>query len=719
MRPVYSRRASRGWRWVSLVLGLVLVANSAPVPGAAASPLTFADPVFGRVWTRTDGPVATGQVTRSWVWGPGSWAAGQEPYSEAPGGARLVQYFDKGRMEINDPTADRTAPGYVTSGLLVVELVSGVLQLGANSTRHMAPSTEPVAGDPRPVNPDAPDYAAFAALASLNGDHEAADRTGKSVDATLTRTGGVGHNAAVGAHSKVGTFNNVPGLRHNIPDVFWTFLNSRGPVLEGAGPSDGPLLDWMFSVGYPITEPYWIQARVAGEPRDLLVQLFQRRVLTYDPAGPAGWQVQMGNVGQHYYHWRYEQAPIPASLAPVGLPRYGVDTNWKSDAPLLATAAGLGTGLARLGMAWSAIEPDKLTPRRYNWSAYDDPLARMAAAGLTPLGSINECPAWACTYPEGPLDKATPEQMGAFLAAIVARYSAPPYNVHMWELFNEPDQTHGPTRGWGLHTTEYAHLLNTVAPVIRATDPQAKIFLGGLAYDWFTDEGGPFNRGFLGDVVSLAPNSFDYINFHYYPQNIHWPTIADKVAELKKLLAQAKLNKPLVCTETGITSSDNPDFAIPNFPPNSPEDQARWLVQVHAQGFAAGLASIAWFPVQDFHTDIPGWQIFTESGLARFDGSPKPAYLAYQHFVREVGDAPFARIIPGAELGAPAVAVYEFARPDARLWVAWSTTIDGPQTSTLPRLSAATVASDLYGHTVAAVGTRIPVGRDPVFIEIR
>lgn len=718
MRGRERRRVPRLRGGLALLLGLSLLAGAAPAPGRAAAPITFADPVFGRVWQRTDGPVDAGAAIRSWVWGPGSWAAGREPYSEAPGGARLVQYFDKGRMEINDPTADRTAPGYVTSGLLVVEMVSGVVQLGATSTRQAVAAAEPVAGDPRPGNPDAPDYAAFLPVASLASNNEAADRTGQPIDATLSRSGVVGRTAALGQYARVGTFNNVPGLRHNIPDVFWTFLNSRGPLDDAGQTTTGPLLDWLFSVGYPITEPYWIRARVDGEPRDLLVQLFQRRVLTYDPAGPDGWQVQMGNVGQHYYRWRYQQANIPPALAPAGLPRYGVDTNWKSEAPLLATAAGTGTGLARLGMAWSAIEPDKATPRRYNWSAYDEPLTRMAAAGLTPLGSINECPAWACTYPEGPLDRATPEQMADFMAAVVARYRAPPYNVHLWELFNEPDQTHGPLRGWGLHTTEYARLLRTVVPAIRAADPQAKIFLGGLAYDWFTDEGGPFNRRFLGDILSLAPNSFDYLNFHYYPQNIHWPTIADKVAELKQILAQAKLNKPLVCTETGITSSANPEFAIPNFPPNSRESQARWLVQVHAQGFAAGLTSIAWFPVQDFHTDIPGWQIFTESGLAAFDGSPKPAYTAYQTFVREVGDAPFVRSIPGAELGAPNVMVYEFARPDARLWVAWNAGSGIVPTTTLPRLTPATAARDLYGRLVPGTG-RIPVGQDPVFIEIR
>jgi hypothetical protein len=104
--------------------------------------------------------------------------------------------------------------------------------------------------------------------------------------------------------------------------------------------------------------------------------------------------------------------------------------------------------------------------------------------------------------------------------------------------------------------------------------------------------------------------------------------------------------------------------------------------------------------------------------LARFDGSLKPAYTAYQTFVREVGDAPFVRTITGAELGAPNVVVYEFARPDARLWVAWNTTLGITPATSLPKLSNATVVRDLYGRTVP-VGTRIPVGADPVFIEIR
>ena len=68
-------------------------------------------------------------------------------------------------------------------------------------------------------------------------------------------------------------------------------------------------LPWVFVMGYPITEPYWTQASVGGETKDVLVQLYERRTLTYTPVNPEAFRVEMGNVGQHYYRWRYSDAP--------------------------------------------------------------------------------------------------------------------------------------------------------------------------------------------------------------------------------------------------------------------------------------------------------------------------------------------------------------------------------------------------------------------------
>jgi hypothetical protein len=55
----------------------------------------------------------------------------------------------------------------------------------------------------------------------------------------------------------------------------------------------------------PISEPFWARVKVGGVEKEVLMQAFQRRVLTYTPSNPAGFQVEMGNVGQHYLRWRY------------------------------------------------------------------------------------------------------------------------------------------------------------------------------------------------------------------------------------------------------------------------------------------------------------------------------------------------------------------------------------------------------------------------------
>src|SRR5207249_6881474 len=65
------------------------------------------------VWDRTDSLVASGRVSRTWFWGPGPNTPGLlEQYNESPLGnkLRLVQYFDKSRMEVNNPAADQSQP---------------------------------------------------------------------------------------------------------------------------------------------------------------------------------------------------------------------------------------------------------------------------------------------------------------------------------------------------------------------------------------------------------------------------------------------------------------------------------------------------------------------------------------------------------------------------------------------------------------------------------
>jgi hypothetical protein len=289
-----------------------------PVPTGARAPLptptgvpTTAPPAgpelsrrFAALWARLDGPLAAGRVTRSWAWGPAPLDTRTEPYREGPGGQRQVQYYDKSRMEINDPGAAPTGPWYITNGLLVTEMVSGQMQVGEAAFLARAPSQEPVAGDSRQANPDAPSYAAMRGVTSINGDHTAPDMTGRFVTTTLDSAGSAGATPSLVDYA-VRLARYAPETRHNIADRFWTYLTQQGPVYTGGALRTEPLFAWIYVTGYPISEPYWITARIAGKPYPALVQLFQRRTLTYVPAFAPEWQTQMGNVGRHYHAWRY------------------------------------------------------------------------------------------------------------------------------------------------------------------------------------------------------------------------------------------------------------------------------------------------------------------------------------------------------------------------------------------------------------------------------
>jgi hypothetical protein len=303
----------------------LLVATMANV--AAAPPDEGA---FARVWAQTDGPVASGAVQRPWYWGPAPFATMDEAYHEGIEGHRRVQYWDKGRMEISNPNDDPSSPWYVSSGLLPLEMISGRIQTGDDSTERRMAAEIPIAGDPDvSTNPEAPTYADFFPVTTvfldsrlqpvssdpigpIAADSAAPPRFGDLVSQALTSDAEVEERpelAAAYPGTRIVHYDGV--LSHNIPEVFWNFLQEVGKVrINGELRQDLPI-DWLYLIGHPASEPYWITTNIDGQPQDLLVQVYERRVLTYNPDNPPGWQVEMGNVGWHYYLWRYELTEAP------------------------------------------------------------------------------------------------------------------------------------------------------------------------------------------------------------------------------------------------------------------------------------------------------------------------------------------------------------------------------------------------------------------------
>ncbi|HUG16001.1 MAG TPA: hypothetical protein VMM78_13405, partial [Thermomicrobiales bacterium] len=120
-------------------------------------------------------------------------------------------------------------------------------------------------------------------------------------DGVVTNDPGLAGHGVTAAHRV-----QVPGIDHQVASVFWEYMQSAGVVFQDGAYGVAPLFDNPFyATGLPISEAYWARVKVAGTYKDVLIQCFERRCLTWTPDNPDGWKVEAGNVGQHYFAWRY------------------------------------------------------------------------------------------------------------------------------------------------------------------------------------------------------------------------------------------------------------------------------------------------------------------------------------------------------------------------------------------------------------------------------
>ncbi len=325
---------------IAFVLGAVAIPVIPMVRTLAVSP---GNQSFLRTWQRPDQPVASGMISRTWMWGPDAFSQPlTEPYAEAPDGQRTVQYFDKSRMEITHPDANSSADWYVTNGLLVVELITGKRQTGDATFEQHAPAAANVAGDPD--DPTGPTYRSFQLALDIPARGE-----GSAIVERIDRAGVIIEDASL-ASRNVAAERYVPETGHTVAGPFWTFMNSSGLVYrDDQYVSDTLFPNPFYATGYPITDAYWAEVKVAGVYQDVLMQCFERRCLTYTPDNEAGWQVEAGNVGQHYYAWRYGQHPgdkptaTATSTAPATTTATATPTTTATTTPPAATATATAT----------------------------------------------------------------------------------------------------------------------------------------------------------------------------------------------------------------------------------------------------------------------------------------------------------------------------------------------------------------------------------------
>jgi hypothetical protein len=78
-----------------------------------------------------------------------------------------------------------------------------------------------------------------------------------------------------------------PAPGYYVPLFFWSYMN-RHDLFPGG---------WLHNIGLPMTTAFQVQTEKSGERRDIIMQAFERTILTFDPHNPLSWQVERANIG--------------------------------------------------------------------------------------------------------------------------------------------------------------------------------------------------------------------------------------------------------------------------------------------------------------------------------------------------------------------------------------------------------------------------------------
>lgn len=378
-------------------------------------------------------------------------------------------------------------------------------------------------------------------------------------------------------------------------------------------------------------------------------------------------------------------------------PRFGVVES--VEAPPLAAA--LGAGWTRVRFAWHEIQPHG--PEDWNPPWPTERLEAERQAGREVVALVLGTPLWARADPQIPgvprgldRDEADPGNLwAAFLRRLKTTY---PF-IRTWIIWNELDiwDPNYPGYNWGGSEADFVRLLRVSYRTLKGLSPTDRVLLGAFSYWWDAAYGRrPYFERFLA-ALARDPEArrfngyFDglCLNLYFNPD-----TLYDLVRwHQARLQAYGWGRKPLWITETNAAPSDDPAWPVPSAMFRiGLEEQAAFIGQATALALAAGAERISIYKLIDNAGDhFANPEPF---GLAREDGSLRPAFLAYQTAIRALAGFRSARLVERRTL-----ALVEVRQGDRRTLIAWSRE-DRPQPLTLIRRGVFQAAFDGLGRPV-------------------
>jgi len=326
--------------------------------------------------------------------------------------------------------------------------------------------------------------------------------------------------------------------------------------------------------------------------------------------------------------WAEEPAADPPRLTAGADSFFGIAEAYRQ--PQLAGEAGVRW--ERVLFFWNTIQPNNAGEWLPNSEISDEQIEAEVEGGRELVGVIGNPPGWATRNGSVPKNLELPvddekNYWAGFVRALAGRYAG---KIDHWIIWNEPDIDPGnPGSTWAGTEREYYLLLKNAYLAARQANPRAKIIFGGTTF-WADSM---YNRKlFIERVLEEAAKDptaaangfyFDAVALHIY-NTVSYIYTTPKY--YRDVLRRFGLRKPLWLTETNVVPWDDPVAGIPATHYRvTMQDQASFIIEAMALARAAGFERVAVYKMVDglAHQKEP-------YGLVRDDGTPRPAFRAYQ-----------------------------------------------------------------------------------------
>ncbi|MSO43951.1 MAG: hypothetical protein EXQ74_01365 [Thermoleophilia bacterium] len=332
----------------------------------------------------------------------------------------------------------------------------------------------------------------------------------------------------------------------------------------------------------------------------------------------------------------------------------------------IAMLQSTGTKVSRIDLFWATAAPTvPTTPTdpndpAYVWEWADAVLGGLVGAGIQPIVTVWNAPAWATGgRTQGirgvvwnSLSPTNPQAFADFMQALATRYNGQTVipgwgqvKVTFFEIWNEPNlQIYLYPQYVGrraVSPSAYVKMANLATPAIKAVNPGAVVISGVTGPKGKSDTSGRGTLDWISDLKTAGLKAGSHYSQHIYPASApatvnravpSWSTLNRVIAAVNTLPGGRA--KKIYITEASYTTAWTPYRSVMV----TPAKQAAFMKQIFTLPIikTSRIPLVVWFQLQD-NRDWPG-------GLLTDAGAAKPSLAVFKSLVTR--NPPKGNLIP-------------------------------------------------------------------------